>query len=251
LPAAVEFPDVELRAPVDDEAALWHACRKGNDGRARTRLIERHIEFARIVAARLYARRFCDEIEFDEYLQMARVALIECVDRYEANGVATFRTYAGHRINGAILSGLEAMTDRARQSALKRRTEQERAQSLRIDGGGPRSDTFGKLASLAVGLAIGFMLDDVGAFRDEDGAYADNAYSALAERQMHRRLRQLAEQLPDREAFIVRSHYFNEVPFEQLATEMRLTKGRVSQLHKRAIETLHAGLRAEALDLST
>jgi RNA polymerase sigma factor FliA len=234
-----------------DEAGLWQAFRHGANDGARKQLIERHMDFARIMAGKLFARRTSNDVLFEEYVQLASVALIECVDRFEPGGAATFRTYASHRISGAILSGLESMSDRARQSALKRRTEQERAQSLRADGDNPTSDTFSKLASLAIGLAVGFMLDDVAAFRDEDSAYVDNAYSSLATRQMHHRLRQLVEQLPERERSIVHSHYFNEVPFEQLATELKLTKGRVSQLHKRAIDTLHAGLRAEAIDLST
>jgi RNA polymerase sigma factor FliA len=238
-------------AAIDDEPALWQAWREAADAGARTRLIERHIEFARIIAARLYSRRFSDDIEFDDYLQLARVALIECVDRYDPTREATFRTYASHRVHGAILSGLEAMTDRACQIALKRRTERERSASLTIPGSGTQSDTFAKLASLAVGLAIGFMLDDIASYREESGAYADNAYTALALRQMHRRLRQLVDQLPEREAHIIRSHYFGEVPFERIAAEMRLTKGRISQLHKRAIELLHLGLRAESLDIST
>jgi RNA polymerase sigma factor for flagellar operon FliA len=235
----------------DEEARLWSAWRRHGDAMARARLIELHIDFARIVAARLYARRFSDEVEFDEYLQMARVALIESVDRYEAGGEATFRTFASHRVHGAVLSGLEAMTERARQVALKRRTERERLESLREDQAAADGDTFSDLASLAVGLAIGFMLEDVGAYREDEAAYPDNAYSALALRQVQRRLSDRVDKLPEREAHIVRRHYFLHVPFEQIAVELKLTKGRVSQLHKRAIETLHEGLRAEGIDLST
>ena len=235
----------------DEEARLWSAWRVHGDLKARARLIELHIEFARIVAARLYARRFSDEVEFDEYLQMARVALIESIDRYEAGGEATFRTFASHRVHGAVLSGLEAMTERARQIALKRRTERERLESLRQDQAAAAGDPFSDLASLAVGLAIGFMLEDVGAYREDEAAYPDNAYSALALRQAQRRLSDLVNKLPQREAHIVRQHYFLHVPFEQIAVELKLTKGRVSQLHKRAIETMHEGLRGEGIDLST
>jgi RNA polymerase sigma factor for flagellar operon FliA len=244
--------EVSAAAVSDEEARVWQAWRSGGDAKARARLIELHIDFARIVAARLYARRFSDEVEFDEYLQMARVALIESVDRYDAGGTATFRTFASHRVHGAVLSGLEAMTERARQVALKRRTERERVESLREEGdAADDGDTFSELASLTVGLAIGFMLEDVGAYREEDATYPDNAYSALALRQLQRRLGALVDRLGEREAHIVRQHYFLHVPFEHIAVELKLTKGRVSQLHKRAIEALHAGLRAEGIDLTT
>lgn len=249
--ATVLVADIERAAPIADEPGLWVAWREAADTKARTRLIERHIEFARIIAARLYSRRFSDEVEFDEYLQIARVALIESIDRYEDAGEATFRTFASHRVHGAILSGLEALSDRARQSALKRRTERERSQSLRSEPPDAVGDTFSRLASIAVGLAIGFMLDDVGAFREEEGAYADNAYSALASRQVYKRLRGLVDSLPVREANVVRQHYFQQIAFEQIAVQMELTKGRVSQLHKRAVEMLRDSLRVERIDLST
>ena len=37
----------------------------------------RHLDFARIMAGKLYARRATDEIGFDEYLQLASLGLLE------------------------------------------------------------------------------------------------------------------------------------------------------------------------------
>lgn len=218
-----------------EESQLWHAWRRHGDTSARERLVHLHMDFARILSGKLYARRYTDEVEFVEYLQLASVGLIESIDRFDPERGASFRTYASHRIQGAILSGLEALTERGRQLALKRRIEQERLQSLREGSQAAVGDTFARLASIAVGLALGFMPDDMASFRAQEGSYGDNAYSASELRQLQRRLVKLVGELPEREAKIIRHHYFPQIPFDEIARSLALTKGRVSQLHGHAL----------------
>jgi RNA polymerase sigma factor for flagellar operon FliA len=232
------------------EQALWLAWRQGGDAAARERLIHLHLEFARILAGKLYARRPTNDVEFAEYVQLASLGLIEAVDRYDPGQGASFRTYASHRIQGAILSGLEASTERARQLALKRRIEQERLQSLRGGAEPATGDAFSRLASIAVGLAIGFMLDDVASFRAEDAAYGDNAYAASELRRLHGRLLSFIDELPERESKIIRSHYLQQMPFDDIAKSLKLTPGRVSQLHGRALGQLRAWLGDGAIDIA-
>ena len=140
-----------------DEALLWRAWCEDADARARGQLIALHLDFARIMAGKLYARRHSDDIEFDEFLQLARVGLIEAVDRYDPKLGASFRTYASHRIQGSVLTGLEALTERGRQLAFRRRVEQERLQSLAASPPTEGEDSFTRLSSIAVGLPLPFL----------------------------------------------------------------------------------------------
>ena len=120
---------------------------------------------------------------------MASVGLLESVDRYDPQFGASFRTYASHRIQGAILSGIEASTERQRQLALKRRVRKERLELLGRQGEeSGQEETFSRLADIAVGLAIGFMLDDLGMYQSGEGTYGDNAYAAEEMRQLESRL---------------------------------------------------------------
>jgi RNA polymerase sigma factor FliA len=234
-----------------EEAASWRAWREQRDLAARERLVLRHLEFARIMAGKLFARRTSDEIAFDEYMQLASVGLLEAVDRYDPQLGASFRTYAAHRIQGAILSGLEALTERQRQIALKRRVAQERMDSLKAGAKPDEEDAFSRLASVAVGLALGFMLDDANLYQAQESAYGDNTYTACETRQIQRRLYELAKELPERESKIIVRHYFQQIPFDEIAATLGLTKGRVSQIHKRAIAMLRDGLRGNGIvDLS-
>ena len=229
------------------ESRLWSTWRERGDMAAREELVALHLGFARIMAGKLYARRATDEIEFDEYLQMASVGLLESVDRYDPQFGASFRTYASHRIQGAILSGIEASTERQRQLALKRRVRKERLELLGRQGEeSGQEETFSRLADIAVGLAIGFMLDDLGMYQSGEGIYGDNAYAAEEMRQLESRLDKLVRELPERESKVIRQHYFQQVPFDEIAASMGLTKGRISQIHLRALTMLKEALRGPA-----
>lgn len=240
---AVDAPDTVG----NEESALWQAWRELRDARARDALLALHQEFARIIAAKLYARRYADDIEFDEYLQFARLGLLESLDRYDPALGASFRTYAAHRMEGAILSGLQCLSECNRQVALRQRLEQERVQSLA--GEGARDDAFEHLVSVAVGLAVGYMLEDLGTYQRVDSSYGDSAYAELADRETRYRLHALIEELPPREARVIRHHYLQQVSFDEIARSMELTPGRISQLHRRALERLRELLRREGLDV--
>src|ERR1041385_5079377 len=90
----------------EEEAALWQAHLAGRDAVLRGRLIERYLPEVHRIAAHAYARRGPQAPEFDDYLQWARLGLIEAFDRYEPAREASFMTFAGYRIRGAILNGL-------------------------------------------------------------------------------------------------------------------------------------------------
>lgn len=237
-----------MSAPVgeDDEAAtsvseraLWAAFRGQGDRHARESLILHHLAFARILAAKLFARRVADDVVFDDFLQFASVGMVEAIDRYDPEAGASFRTFAAHRIQGAILTGVEALTERQRQLALRRTLKRERLQSLaRSDGETSGDDTFSRLASMAVGLALGFMLEDLGMVQTDSASYGDNSYAGLEARQSRKELLRAVDALPEREAKIIRHHYLQQVPFDDIAVSLGLTKGRVSQLHRRALQSL-------------
>jgi RNA polymerase sigma factor for flagellar operon FliA len=64
----------------------------------------------------------------------------------------------------------------------------------------------------------------------------DNAYSRAELAQLKRQLAELMHRLPQNERHVLHRHYFQQMPFEQIALGLGLTRGRISQLH-------HGGLR--------
>jgi RNA polymerase sigma factor for flagellar operon FliA len=228
------------------ERALWSALREHGDESAREALLAHHMPYARVIAGKLYAGRTHDDIEFDDYLQYASIGLLEALDRYEPDRGAQFRTYASTRMMGAVLDGLERLSERQQQIALRQRlrAREARAASLAEDVGSARDAVLlQQMASIGIGLALGVLLDGMGMIESETPAAAPSPYEGVALRQMQRRVRDLIKDLPDAERRIIRHHYLQGLPFDEIAEQMSLSKGRISQLHKRAIERLRAALK--------
>lgn len=233
--------DVPDDTGVPDPEHLWARYALGRRVEIRNALAASYAEFARMMAAKAYARRTSEEMEFDDYLQYARIGLIESIERFDAAQGAKFETYAAIRINGAILNGLESASELHEQLAARRRRVAERTAALRTasedsSGGG----VFGRLADVAIGLAVGFMLEGSGMFRDADVGMPDNTYSGVELRQMQRRMHGMIAQLPERQRHVVHAHYVQNQAFDEIAANLKLSRGRVSQLHREALTNLAA-----------
>jgi RNA polymerase sigma factor FliA len=244
-PLPSEVPTV---SEVDED---WRLLREAGDRRARDRLIVHYLPFARMLAAKVFSRRTYEELEFADYLQFASVGLIEAVDRFDpARG--RFESFAGLRINGAILNGVTGLTERQQQVDVRRRMLESRAASLKespelSDG----QALFDHLADMAIGLAVGFVLDGSGMYRVDDPAVEDNAYRKVALAQLRMQLASLVETLPGNERKVIAYHYLQQIPFEQIATMLALSRGRISQLHKAGLCRLKASLGDQShIDLS-
>ena len=100
-----------------------------------------------------------------------------------------------------------------------------------------------RLAALAAQLAISLLLEAEGRRRRNDlRGEAHNGFDSLAWKQMLIRLENAVTTLPSSEQMVVRQHYENGVAVTGIATLMGLSKGRISQLHRSAINRLRKGL---------
>lgn len=221
----------------------WHAVRSG-DAAARAEVIGVYLRFARIMAARLYGRRVYTTMEFGDYLQLASVGLIEAVDRFEPERGIKFETYAAGRINGAILNGIRASSEIQEQIAARRRIVRERLASLQQ--GPPHTGDapalFARLAELAVGLAVGFALEGSGMYQNGEEQAIDQAYRGIELQQLKGKVEALVAALPENQKNVIAGHYLQHQPFEEIAIRLKLSRGRISQLHKEALAKLRSGL---------
>lgn len=245
----------ERQAGGETADALWRAFGRQRDAALREQLVAHYLPFARIMAAKMYGGRTHMQVEFDDYLQYARLGLIEAVDRFDPDRGYKFETYAGSRINGAILNGMQAYSEVHEQVAARKRVVQSRMASLRDPqrepGGAGTSpdpaDLFGYLAELAIGLAVGFALDNSGMYQEHDGdaQYRDNTYAGVELKQLRARLKSLVDGLPGKHRQVVSYHYLQQLPFEEIAAMLALTRGRIAQIHKEALLKLREALRGQ------
>jgi RNA polymerase sigma factor FliA len=221
-----------------DEHALWERYRRDPCSIDRSALVKRYMPYANMLAAKYYAGRHIYEIEFEEFRQYAMIGLIESVDRYDPAYGAMFKTYAGHRIRGAILNGIEKYNEQQQQISVRSRLREERKKELMSQVNEEQQDPFARLVDTAIGLAIGYMLEDSGLFQTSEPGYEDNAYRQYELDELARLVRGLVDTLPEQERAVIRSHYIEQMRFDEIAVRMNLTKGRISQIHHRALKRM-------------
>jgi RNA polymerase sigma factor for flagellar operon FliA len=233
------------------EELLWRRWRDEGDLQAREELAQRYVAYARALAAKCYSRRVHNEFEFDEYFHFAVVGMMEALERYEPGRGALFKTFCTPRINGAILNGLDGLSERQQQIGLQQRLARERLESLKADAQqDPGQKLLQELGDIGVAVALGFLLEGTGMLVASDQTLPDNAYAQIELRQTRERLWQMVEALTEREAQVIRRHYLQQQAFEEIAVALKLTRGRVSQLHKQGLERLRKLLAAANFDVA-
>jgi RNA polymerase sigma factor for flagellar operon FliA len=235
--SAADDADGDLHA---QEQRLWHEFVERRDPDARNRLIERYLPLCRTLAASLYARRGGVAVEFMDYLQLATVGLIEAVDRFDPGRGISFEAFAVHRIRGSVLNSLEALSETYEQSSLRKRLRQERLESLQRGWAAGKVDLFGELADVAVGFALSYMLDGSGMLWADDAQnyYRQDFYHSAEVRQLRELLGRLVDALPEQERRVIRYHYYQGLEFREIADLLGLTRGRISQIHRQALQLI-------------
>jgi RNA polymerase sigma factor FliA len=250
----LSWTPVESRAAEPNaERNLWDAWRKHRDDDARQQLLTLHLPYARVVAASYYAKRLHDEIEFGEYLQLASLGLIEAVGRFDPEYGVQFRTFAARRMHGAILDGIERLTEKQQQIAARQRLEAQRRAAIKEGaaaehrGAGPRSgeQVLQYVADVGLAFALAWILDGTGMLDSGERSETLPFYRSVELDQLRRRIVELVHALPLQERRVIQAHYFQDVPFDEIADDMRLTRGRISQVHRKALTRLQDLLRSQ------
>jgi RNA polymerase sigma factor for flagellar operon FliA len=219
-------------APLPEEAVrqLWTQFAQSRAPKLRVRLIERYLRLAHVAAAKFYRQRPDNAVSFSDYLQYARLGLVEAIDGFDPSREASFETYSSYRIRGAMLNGLARESEIAAQRTFWRTRLEERVDLL---GAVPTSEGEAELEELARMLSrLGG--GSVPEWADEDmidETLNANPYAAAELAQ----LREAVEKLPGREKQLIRRHYFDHCEFRVIAVELTVSPGRVSQLHTQAL----------------
>ena len=237
-------------APALDEPALWSRWCGARDAAARDRLLSMHLPYAKTVAATYYGRRLHDEIEFDDYLQHARVGMLEALERFDPERGVLFRTFAARRMHGAILDGLERSTEKQQQIAVRVRLSRERIEAAKAAAAAtagaatrpPEGEAlFRHLAAVGIGLAICHLLVGTGMVEAPDRAEPatdERHYRPLELTQLRDRLVALVAELPPQQRTVIHAHYLQDQSFESLAERLQVTRGRISQIHRAGLGSL-------------
>ncbi|RZU38491.1 RNA polymerase sigma-28 (SigD/FliA/WhiG) subunit [Fluviicoccus keumensis] len=229
---AVDGPGAEH----EQLAAWWTDWAQHRDARARTSLFFHYGGWIRILTARLLAVYPHPLAEWGDYIHFASLGLLQALERFEPERGVRFQTFAEPFIKGAVLKGLSCYVQDARSR------HPDRSNQVAYD----EEASFEVLVNAAVDLAFGFFLE-MGIAEPMMQEGPQDIYARAANRNL---LQDYVSALPPRERQIIEGHYYQQLDFAVLGELMGISRARVSQLHRQALQRIRAGYeQADDLDL--
>ncbi|MCU7919017.1 MAG: sigma-70 family RNA polymerase sigma factor [Candidatus Thiodiazotropha sp. (ex Dulcina madagascariensis)] len=222
-----------------EDESIRENTRENRNDTTRGLLVEKHLSLARAVASRLFKNRCDNVLEFNDYYHYAVVGLLEAFDKFDESSGVPFENYAKFRIKGAILNGIQKSSEKSEQIAFRKRLLNERLNSIKNEPLKQDSNqVFEELVNIAIGMAISYMLEDSGIISSRANPTNDELYTSIAFDELKKQLKAIVEQLPSREKSIIYYHYYHGLRFTSIAKILDITKGRVSQIHKKAVSRI-------------
>lgn len=214
----------------DEERSLWQLYRATKPADAHREIFFRYVPWARSVARDVYRRVRVPQAEWGDYAHQATIGLLEAMGRFDPNRGVDFIGFARARVRGSVFNGLRSYLQEYAHRQENRRDE-DRLESWLPDGG----DLLDQMIGSVTGLGIAFLLDGV----VQNGDLQTDEPSRIVEQhQMDRMLKHAMSRLPERERLVISLHYQEHIAFIEIAKMLGVTKGRISQIHRAAIERI-------------
>jgi RNA polymerase sigma factor FliA len=229
---------MDVTVPISSESELWHRYIDTKDQDAHSELLRLYLPRARLIAAQIYRRLKIPELDWSDYVQNATYGLLESMQRYQPTRDIPFLVYSQPRIRGAVFNGLRTfISERKLQPNFKAWHYHERLESLSEQ---ETQDNLHAFTSIVSNLAIGYLLDFSASNQHNEHQHEASRYAQ--EQQIEELIQIALTELTEKEQAVIKMHYFHQLPFNEIAQSLQVTKGRVSQLHRKALERLRSKL---------
>ena len=223
-------------------------------------LITRHSELVQKIAYHLMAR-LPASVLVDDLVQSGMIGLLEAARNFDATKGASFETFAGIRIRGAML-------DEMRKGDWVPRSVHKNSRTIAsaIDAVEKQSGENAKEIDVANYLQISLaeyqkMLQDVNcgklvAYEDlpnpddmfsQSSKTFDSTFDNVADNQFTQQLAKLIEQLPQREALVLSLYYDEEMNLKEIGLILEVSESRVSQILSQAIHRLKSKINSDTM----
>lgn len=214
-------------------------------------LVEKHAALVKRIALHLHAR-LPDSVLLDDLLQAGIEGLLEAARNYQAGKGASFETFAGIRIKGAMLDEMRrgdwsprsvhratrkmaAVQNKLELSLGRAPSMEEMAEGLEVTVDEYRQMARHSLSAKLVSLDEPMGGEAGGAGRGEFVEDDTGNPEALTEKEnLKQRLVAAIKELPERDQILLNLYYFEELNLREIGEILGVSESRVSQLHSQA-----------------
>lgn len=226
-------------------------------GQSKSELVEQHAALVKRIAYHLIAR-LPPSVDVEDLIQAGMIGLLDASHQFNAAQGASFETYAGIRIRGAMLDEIRRNDWAPRSVHKKARDISEKMHEIEQRKG--RNATDAEVAA-ALGLSLNdyhqqlqdstghqvFSLDD---FTDSDETHAqplsstpDSPEQEVQDDDFQTALAQAIDTLPERERLLMSLYYNDELNLKEIGEVLGVSESRVSQIHSQTVIRLRSKLR--------
>lgn len=221
-------------------------------------LLEQHTVLVKRIAYHLLAR-LPASVLVDDLIQSGMIGLLEASNNFDHTKGASFETFAGIRIRGAMLDEIRRgdwtprsvhKNSRMVSDAIKELegilgrdvTDQEVAERLELT----LAEYHHILNDVSSGKIIA--IDDLGVSEDSvasyETAHESNPYDNMEQVSFKKSLTECISTLPEREALVLSLYYDEELNLREIGQVLDVSESRVSQIHSQAMHRLKARMQA-------
>ncbi|MGH8258536.1 MAG: RNA polymerase sigma factor FliA, partial [Steroidobacteraceae bacterium] len=196
------------------------------------------------------AGRLPPSVDVADLIQAGMLGLLEAAANYTSHRGASFETYAGIRIRGAMIDALRKLDwaprsvhRKAREVAaamrdIERQTGRDARDAEVAERLGISLDDYHSIVQDAASCRL-TSLDEVTAAEAPDST---DPFRETSEDGFRAALAQAIETLPEREKLVMSLYYTDELNLKEIGSVLKVTESRVCQLHGQALLRLKARL---------
>lgn len=217
-------------------------------------LVERHAPLVNRIAYHLLAR-LPASVQADDLIQSGMIGLIEAAKNFDGSKGASFETFAGIRIRGAMIDEIRRGDWTPRSVHRNARLIADTIAELEAELGRDVKDVevaeklditldeyHHMLSDVSSGRIIG--IEDLGVTEDALVTADDSEHDHLFEEQANDAFQQALikniSSLPEREAIVLSLYYNDELNLKEIGEVLSVSESRVSQIHSQALVRLRA-----------
>jgi len=225
----------------------------------REELAIKYAPLVKHIAGRM-AIRVPPNISREELLSAGIVGLLDALDKFDSDKGIRFKTYAWHRIKGAILDELRSMDWAPRSVRKDIRRIQDAIATLHSRLGrepddceiaheiGVDIDSYHKMLSRAQGVALlsldKVMPDGSAPAFTQPATDTPSAFDVLKVKELKNIISKVLAELLQKEQLVMALYYYEELTLKEIAQVLGLTESRISQIHSKAIIRLRLRLKS-------